>query len=48
VGRDAVVAGVGLTVQWSQTFSSYIDYDTELFRNNYSVQNVSAGVRMAF
>ena len=48
IGRDAAVVGLGLTVQWSKDLATYITYGTELMRNNYSVQNVSAGVRFSF
>ena len=48
LGRDAAVVGLALTVQWSKDLSTYLTYSTELMRNNYSVQNVSAGVRFSF
>ena len=48
LGRDAAVVGLGLTVQWSKDFATYVTYSTELLRNNYSVQNVSAGIRFSF
>ncbi len=48
LGRDSAVVGLGLTVQWSKDLATYITYGTELMRNNYSVQNVSAGVRFSF
>ncbi|MFA6563651.1 MAG: autotransporter domain-containing protein [Verrucomicrobiia bacterium] len=48
LGRDSAVVGLGLTVQWSKDLATYVTYGTELMRNNYSVQNVSAGVRFKF
>lgn len=48
LGRDAMVAGVGLAVQWSKALTTYINYGTELMRDNYSVHNVNAGVRFSF
>ncbi|MCX6897787.1 MAG: autotransporter domain-containing protein [Verrucomicrobia bacterium] len=48
LGRDSAVVGLGLTVQWSKNLATYVTYGTELMRNNYSVQNVSAGVRFSF
>jgi len=35
-------------VQWSKSLATYVTYGAELMRNNYSVQNVSAGVRFSF
>ena len=48
IGRDSAVVGLGLTVQLSKDLATYINYSTELMRNNYSVQNVSAGIRFSF
>jgi outer membrane autotransporter protein len=48
LGRDAAVVGAGLSVQWSKSLTTYVNYDTELMRNNYSVHNVNAGIRFSF
>jgi outer membrane autotransporter protein len=48
LGRDAMVVGAGLAVQWSKALTTYVNYSTELMRNNYSVHNVNAGVRFSF
>jgi outer membrane autotransporter protein len=48
LGRDAMVAGAGLAVQWSKGLTTYVNYSTELMRNNYSVHTVNAGVRFSF
>jgi len=33
---------------FSETFSTYVYYDGEVFRDNYSRHGVSGGVRIAF
>lgn len=46
LGKDSAVAGLGLSAQWTQDISTYVNYDTELGRKNYSLHSVSAGVRI--
>ncbi len=46
LGRDSAVVGVGLSARWTRDISTYINYDSELGRANYSLQSVSAGVRI--
>lgn len=48
LGRDALLLGAGLAVQFSETVSAYAYYDAELFRENYQSHAVSGGVRIAF
>jgi len=45
-GRDAALLGAGVSVQWSDTFSTYVNYDMQLGRQNYDMQAISAGVRI--
>jgi outer membrane autotransporter protein len=46
IGADAAVLGVGVSVQWNQTISTYFNYDTQLGRENYQLHSVSAGFRI--
>ena len=46
LGRDSAVTGVGLSVRWTRDISTFINYDAELGRANYSLQSVSGGVRI--
>ena len=46
LGKDSAVVGLGLSAQWTQDISTYVNYDTELGRKNYSLHSVSAGVRI--
>jgi outer membrane autotransporter protein len=48
VGHDSAVITAGLTVQWSQRFSTYVSYDGQLGRSRYNSNGVSGGIRYAF
>ncbi len=47
-GRDSLLVGAGFSIRWSPRFSTYAYYDGELFRTNYSSNNVSVGFRCEF
>ena len=48
IGRDSLLVGAGLSVLWNERLSTYVFYDGELLRQNYSSHNISAGVRVRF
>ena len=47
-GRDSLLIGAGLSIQWNERFSTYAYYDGELGRSNYDSHSISAGVRLRF
>ena len=47
-GRDGALVGLGVAVLWNDSTAAYLYYDGEVGRANYSSNNVSGGVRMAF
>jgi len=48
IGRDSVVIGAGVWVQWTPTVGTYLNYNTELGRDGYEPHNVQAGVCFGF
>ncbi len=48
IGRDSLLVGAGLTIQWNERFATTAFYDGELLRKNYSSNNVSVGFRVSF
>ena len=48
VGADSLVIGVGFGVQLTQKVGTYLNYSTELGRNNYTPHNINAGVNIGF
>ena len=48
IGDDSLLVGAGVAVLWNERTSTYVYYDGELLRSNYSSNNVSGGVRMSF
>ena len=48
IGDDSLLVGAGVAVLWNERTSTYVYYDGELGRTNYSSHNVSGGVRMSF
>ena len=48
VGADSLVIGVGVGVQITQKVGTYLNYSTELGRNNYTPHNINAGVNIGF
>ncbi len=47
-GRDSMLVRAGVSVQWTDRFSTSAYYDGELLRKNYSSNNVSLGFRWKF
>ena len=45
IGRDSLLLGAGVAVQWSERLSTYVYYDGEFGRTNYDVNSVSGGSR---
>jgi outer membrane autotransporter protein len=48
IGRESLLLGVGVSVLWNERASTYLYYDGELGRTNYSSNNISGGVRLEF
>ena len=48
IGDDSLLVGAGVAVLWNERTSTYVYYDGDLARTNYSSHNVSGGVRMSF
>ncbi len=48
IGRDSALIGLGVAVLWNDRTAAYLYYDGEVGRSNYSSNNVSGGMRMAF
>ena len=48
IGRDSLLLGAGVAVLWNERTSTYVYYDGEVFRSNYSSNIVSGGVRLNF
>ena len=48
IGDDSLLIGAGVAVLWSERTSTYLYYDGEVARSNYSSNNVSGGVRISF
>ena len=47
-GRDGLVVGAGVALQFTDRVSTYIYYDGELARTNYQAHSVSGGFRFEF
>jgi outer membrane autotransporter protein len=47
-GRNSVIIDGGVSVQWTPTLSSYINYDGQLGRDRYGSNAVTGGFRVAF
>ena len=47
-GRDSLLLRAGVSVLWSDRFSTYAFYDGELFRQNFTSHNVSVGCCFKF
>ncbi|MCE9609620.1 MAG: autotransporter domain-containing protein [Chthoniobacter sp.] len=48
IGRESLLFSAGVALLWNERTATYLYYDGELARSNYSSNNVSAGVRMSF
>ena len=47
-GHDSAVVDAGVTVQWTPTLSTYINYDGQLGRGNHDSNAVTGRVRISF
>ena len=48
VGRDGMGFGAGVTVQWTSRVFTYLFYDTQFLRENYSAYFINGGVSIRF
>ncbi len=48
IGEDALLVGVGASVQISERASAFLYYDGEFGRSNYQLHAISGGVRIEF
>ncbi|MFZ5450531.1 MAG: autotransporter outer membrane beta-barrel domain-containing protein, partial [Thermodesulfobacteriota bacterium] len=48
LGRDFAVLGASVTLMSPKNFSLYLDYNTEIGRENYTAHNLTAGLRFEF
>jgi len=48
IGRDSLLVGAGVSVQWSPRCASYLYYDGEVGRTNYNSHSISGGFRFQF
>jgi outer membrane autotransporter protein len=47
-GHDSAVVSAGISVQWTPTILTYINYDGQLGRGNYDSNGVTGGVKIGF
>jgi outer membrane autotransporter protein len=47
-GHDSAVVSAGLSVQWTPSITTYVNYDGQLGRDNYSSNAVTGGIRISF
>ncbi len=48
IGRDSLLLGAGFAVLWNERTATYVYYDGDIARSNYSSNNISGGVRLEF
>ena len=48
LGTDSAVVGVGVSIQWSDTVSTYVNYSTDFGRTGYVMQNLNLGLCIGF
>jgi autotransporter-associated beta strand protein len=48
IGRDSLLIGAGVSIIWSDRFSTYVFYDGDVARTNYDSHTVTGGVRITF
>jgi len=48
IGRDSLTTGAGVSVQWTPTIGTFLNYSTEFGRTGYSPQSVNGGVGVRF
>jgi outer membrane autotransporter protein len=47
-GHDSAIVSAGVSVIWTPTLTTYLNYDGQLGRGNYSSDAVTGGVRISF
>jgi outer membrane autotransporter protein len=47
-GHDSAIVSAGVSVQWTPTLTTYLNYDGQLGRSNYDSNAVTGGVRISF
>ncbi len=47
-GHDSAVVSAGITVQWTPTLATYVNYDGQLGRERYGSNAITGGVRITF
>jgi autotransporter-associated beta strand protein len=47
-GHDSAVVSAGISVQWTPAIATYVNYDGQLGRDNYSSNAVTGGIRIGF
>jgi subtilase-type serine protease len=47
-GHDSAIVSAGVSAQWTPAVSTYVNYDGQLGRGNYSSNAVTGGVRISF
>jgi outer membrane autotransporter protein len=47
-GHDGAVVSAGVSVQWTPTVLTYVNYDGQLGRDRYDSNAVTGGVRISF
>jgi outer membrane autotransporter protein len=48
IGRDSLLVGAGVSMIWSDRFSTYVFYDGDVARTNYDSHTVTGGFRVTF
>jgi len=48
IGRDSALIDAGLAVLWNERVSTYVYYDGQVGRDNYTSHGVSGGLRVSF
>jgi outer membrane autotransporter protein len=47
-GHDSAIVSAGVSVRWTPTIATYVNYDGQLGRNRYDSNAVTGGVRISF
>ena len=47
-GHDSAIVSAGVSVRWTPTIATYVNYDGRLGRNRYDSNAVTGGVRISF
>jgi outer membrane autotransporter protein len=47
-GHDSAIVSAGVSVHWTSSIASYVNYDGQLGRNRYDSNAVAGGVRISF